>query len=59
VPFSVLGALTFPDIFYSTGSIPTAVLGTIAALLLALWGKSLVTVAVGAILTAFFASFFL
>ena len=53
VPYSVLGALTFPDIFHSTGNSFTAALGTAVALLLAYWGKSLVTVALGAILTVF------
>ncbi|MGE4282730.1 MAG: AzlD domain-containing protein [Clostridia bacterium] len=35
VPLSVLGALTFPDIFYSTGNYKTALCGTIIALFLA------------------------
>lgn len=55
VPFAVLGALTFPDIFYSTGNIATALCGTIVALILAYRGKSLMTVAVGAIVTVFIA----
>lgn len=53
VPFAVLGALTFPDIFYSTNNIYTAVAGTIVALFLAYKEKSLVIVAVGAILTVY------
>jgi len=53
VPFAVLGALTFPDIFYSTGNIATAICGTAVALILAYRGKSLMTVAVGAIVTVY------
>lgn len=58
VPFAVLGALTFPDIFYSTENFYTAVFGTAAALFLAYKEKSLVVVASGAILTVFAAGFF-
>ncbi|NLK75660.1 MAG: AzlD domain-containing protein [Clostridiales bacterium] len=53
VPYAVLGALTFPDIFYSTGNLVTAVCGTIVALYLAYREKSLVVVAIGAILTVY------
>lgn len=53
VPYAVLGALTFPDILYSTGTLATAVCGTIAALFLAYREKSLVVVALGAILTVY------
>ena len=51
VPYAVLGALTFPDIINSTGNFKTALFGTLAALILANMGKSLVLVALGAILT--------
>jgi branched-subunit amino acid transport protein len=57
VPFAVLGALTFPDIFYSTGTTATAVCGTIVAFLLAYRGKSLVIVATGAILAVYATGF--
>lgn len=57
VPFAVLGALTFPDIFFSTGTIATAICGTIVALILAYKGKSLVIVAVGAILAVYITGF--
>ncbi len=53
VPFAVLGALTFPDIFTSTGNPLTAVCGTLAALWLSYREKSLVVVALGAILTVY------
>lgn len=53
VPYAVLGALTFPDIINSTGNYKTALSGTVAALILAYMRKSLVIVAIGAILTVF------
>lgn len=57
VPYAVLGALTFPDIFYSTGAVATAICGTIVALLLAYKERSLVVVAIGAILTVYITGF--
>ena len=33
-PYAVLGAMTFPDVFFSTGSLASAALGTAAALYL-------------------------
>lgn len=48
VPYAVLGAMTFPAIFYSTGSLPGALCGFLAALCLGLLGKGLLTVAVAA-----------
>ena len=53
VPYAVLGALTFPDIIYSTGGYRTAIVGTIVALFLAFREKSLVIVAVGAIIAVY------
>ncbi len=55
VPYAVLGAMTFPAIVYSTGSIPTACAGLIVALLLAWHEKSLLTVALCASAAAFIA----
>jgi len=54
VPYVVLTAMTIPAIFYSTGygsgqgSLAGAVIGTAAAVLLAIRKKGLLTVAVGA-----------
>ena len=53
VPYAVLGSLTFPDIFFSTANLITAICGTIVALFLAYKEKSLVVVAIGAILTVY------
>ncbi|MBO5198237.1 MAG: AzlD domain-containing protein [Lachnospiraceae bacterium] len=57
VPYAVLGALTFPDVFYSTGNLATAVCGTVTALILAFLGKGLVVVAGGAIAVVFLTNF--
>lgn len=48
VPYAVLSAMTFPDILYSTGSTVSAAVGTAAALILAFYNKSLLTVAISA-----------
>ncbi|NLP35878.1 MAG: AzlD domain-containing protein [Clostridiales bacterium] len=53
VPFAVLGSLTFPDIFTSTGNLVSAICGTLMALWLSFREKSLVVVAIGAILTVY------
>lgn len=53
VPYAVLGALTFPDVFESTGNVITAVCGTMVAFLLAYFRRSLVVVAAGAIITVY------
>ena len=45
IPYSVLSVMTFPAVFYSTGNVISAFVGTIVALLLAFINKSLVTVA--------------
>ena len=53
VPYAVLGAMTFPYIFYSTGNIVTASAGTAVALILAYFKQSLITVAVCSSVIAF------
>ena len=53
VPYVVLSAMTFPAIFTSTGSKMSASAGCIVAILLAYFRRSLLTVAVGAAMTAF------
>ncbi len=55
VPYAVLGAMTFPAIFSSTGSWITALCGTVAALALGWMEKSLLTVAAVACAVAFLA----
>ena len=51
VPYAVLGAMTFPDVLYSTGSLWTALAGLIVAVIMAWRGRSLLTVAIVACLT--------
>ena len=53
VPYVVLSAMTFPAVFYSTGSEASAIAGCAVALILAYMKKSLLTVAVGAAFIAF------
>ncbi len=48
VPYTVLSAMTFPSIFYSTGEFYSALLGTITALVLAFFKKPLIVVALSA-----------
>ena len=53
VPYAVLTAMTFPAVFSSTGSTFSAVIGCVAALVLAFFERSLLIVAVGAAGAAF------
>ncbi len=53
VPYAVLGAMTIPAVFYSTGNVITAAAGFIAAVVLAFKNKSLLTVAIAACGAAF------
>lgn len=45
IPYAVLSVMTIPAIFYSTGTPLSALAGFLAALILSLFEKSLVTVA--------------
>ena len=51
VPYAVLGAMTFPDVLYSTGSLWTALAGLVVAVIMAWRGHSLLAVAIGACLS--------
>ena len=55
IPYSVLTVMTIPAIFASTSYLISAVLGFIVAVILAYKEKSLLTVAVFAVLTVFIA----
>lgn len=59
IPYAVLGAMTFPAILSSTGSLPSSVLGMVVAVLLALKGRGLLTVALAACLAAYLADWLL
>ena len=55
VPYAVLGAMTFPAVFSSTGSLFSAICGTAVALALGWMGKGLLTVAACACAAAYLA----
>lgn len=59
VPYAVLAAMTFPAIFTSTGSVASAVLGLLVALILAFYNRGLLTVACGAVATVYLTEAFL
>jgi len=52
-PYAVLGAMTFPDVFTSTGNMYSALAGTAVALILSYFRKGLVTVACSAIVVVY------
>lgn len=53
VPYAVLSAMTFPAIFSSTGTLPSAIAGCSVAVILAYFKRGLLTVAVGAAAAVF------
>lgn len=59
IPYAVLAAMTVPAIFYSTGSVVTAAVGTAAAVVLAYFNMPLIVVALAAAAAAFAAGLFL
>jgi len=59
IPYAVLSAMTIPAIFYSTGNIVTAVIGTIVAVVLAYFNMPLIVVALAASASALVAGLFI
>lgn len=57
IPYAVLSAMTIPAIFYSTGNIFTAVIGTIVAFILSYFNLPLIIVALSATVAVFIAGF--
>lgn len=57
IPYAVLGAMTVPAIFYSTGNIATAVAGTVVAVVLAFFNFPLIIVALSASFVAYITGF--
>ncbi len=53
IPYAVLSAMTIPAVFYATADLPSAILATLAAILLAWKGLPLIVVALAASGTAF------
>ena len=58
IPYAVLGAMTFPAIFFSTGSVFSASLGLVGAMLMAFFDKGLMAAAVTSVVIAFVSGFF-
>lgn len=59
IPYAVLSAMTIPAIFYSTGSMATAAVGTITAVIMAYFDLPLTAVALGASGAALIAGLFI
>lgn len=59
IPYAILSAMTIPAIFYSTGSVITAAVGTIIAVVLAYFELPLIVVALAASAGAFAAELFI
>lgn len=57
VPYAVLSAMTIPAIFYSTGDVTTAAVGTVVAVLLAYFDLPLIVVALAASAAALITGF--
>lgn len=57
IPYAVLSAMTVPAIFYSTGSVSTAAVGTAVAVILAYFRCPLILVALAAAAFALAAGF--
>ncbi len=53
VPYAVLGAMTFPAILGSTGTLYSSMAGLVTALVLAYFERGLLTVAVGSVLVVY------
>lgn len=55
VPYAVLGAMTFPAILYSTSHLASAAIGLAVSVILAWFGRGLLTVAVSACVAVYLA----
>lgn len=55
LPYAVLSAMTIPTIFYSTGNMTSAAIGTVVAVIVAFFDKPLIVVALAAAASAFVA----
>ena len=57
IPYAVLAAMTFPAIFFATGSATSALCGFAVAVILAFCNRSLIVVAIGACIATYLAGF--
>lgn len=55
VPYTVLGAMTFPAIFHALDNPIAGIISAVCGVLLAAWGKGLCTVAAGTAAAAYIA----
>ena len=55
IPYAVLSAMTIPSIFYATQDLPSAIAGTIVAVVLAYFGLPLIVVALSASVASYLA----
>lgn len=55
IPYAVLSAMTIPSIFYATQDLPSAIAGTVVAVILAYFGLPLIVVALSASAAAYLA----
>ena len=58
IPYAVLSAMTFPAIIFATGNVVTASIGTGVAIVASLTKRSLVVVAICAVLAVLISSLF-
>ncbi len=59
MPYAVLSAMTIPAVFYSTGNLATAIIGTAVAFVLAYFDLPLIVVALAAAGSVFVAGIFI
>lgn len=57
IPYAVLSAMTFPHIFYSTGNVWSALIGTVVAIIASICKLSLIIVAILACTVVLISSF--
>ena len=58
IPYAVLTAMTLPAVLYATNSMLSAIAGFVVAVIFALRGKSLTTVAIAACVTVYLVEWF-
>jgi len=58
IPYAVLSAMTVPAIFYSTGNMAAAAIGTAVAVILAYFNAPLIVVALAAAVSSYAAGLF-
>lgn len=59
MPYCVLGAMTFPAIFYSTSSVIASTIGAIGGIILAYKEQSLIKVACGSVVGVYIINMFI